>query len=223
MIELIIRLGGYKMKVLLVNGSPHKEGCTYTALFEIAETLKKEKIETEIFWIGNQPVGGCIACLKCREKGVCVFDDVVNRFREKAYEADGFVFGSPVHYGAASGNMTAFMDRLFYSEFGGNGNKAFYMKPAAAVISARRAGTTATFEQLNKYFTIQEMPIVSSRYWNMVHGTNPEEVKQDVEGLYTMRVLGRNMAYLLHCQEAARNAGILLPERETPVFTNFIH
>lgn len=211
------------MKVLLVNGSPHKEGCTYTALCEVAETLKKEKIETEIFWIGNQPVGGCIACLKCREKGVCVFDDVVNRFREKAYQADGFVFGSPVHYGAASGNMTTFMDRLFYSEFGGNGNKAFYMKPAAAVISARRAGTTATFEQLNKYFTIQEMPIVSSRYWDMVHGTNPEEVKQDVEGVYTMRVLGRNMAYLLHCQEAACNAGIPLPERETPVFTNFIH
>ncbi|MCI8409844.1 MAG: flavodoxin family protein [Lachnospiraceae bacterium] len=211
------------MKVLLVNGSPHKEGCTYTALCEVAETLKKEKIETEIFWIGNQPIGGCIACLKYREKGKCIFDDVVNHFREKAYKADGFVFGSPVHYGAASGNMTAFMDRLFYSELGGNGNKAFYMKPAAAVISARRAGTTATFEQLNKYFTIQEMPVVPSRYWNMVHGTNPGEVKQDMEGLYTMRVLGRNMAYLLQCQEAARNVGISLPKRETPVFTNFIH
>lgn len=210
------------MKVLLVNGGPHKEGCTYTALCEVAGTLNKEGIETEIFWIGNKPVGGCIACLKCREKGSCVFDDVVNRFREKAYEADGFVFGSPVHYGAVTGNMTSFMDRLFYSELGGNGNRAFYMKPAAAVLSARRAGTTAAFDQMNKYFTIQEMPVVSSRYWNMVHGAVPEQVRQDAEGLYTMRVLGRNMAYLLRCQEAARNAGIRLPEQEPAVFTNFI-
>lgn len=211
-----------KMKVMLVNGSPHKEGCTYTALCEVANALNKEGIKTEIFWIGNKPIGGCIACMKCRETGNCVFDDVVNAFRQKAYEADGFIFGSPVHYAAASGNITAFMDRLFYSEFGGNKNKAFYMKPAAAVISARRAGTTATFDQLNKYFTIQEMPIVSSRYWNMVHGTNPEQVQQDAEGLYTMRVLGRNMAYFLKCQEAARNAGISLPEREEAIFTNFI-
>lgn len=211
-----------ELKVLLVNGSPHKEGCTYTALCEVADTLNHENIETEIFWIGNRPIGGCIACLKCREKGACVFDDVVNHFREKAYGADGFVFGSPVHYAAASGNMTAFMDRLFYSELGGNGNKAFYMKPAAAVISARRAGTTATFDQLNKYFTIQEMPVVSSRYWNMVHGTNAGQVRQDAEGLHTMRVLGKNMAYLLRCQEAARKDGIAMPEREEPVFTNFV-
>lgn len=210
------------MKVMLVNGSPHKEGCTYTALCEVADTLNKESIETEIFWIGNKPIGGCIACMKCRKTGNCVFDDVVNVFRKKAYEADGFIFGSPVHYAAASGNMTGFMDRLFYSEFGGNKNKAFYMKPAAVVISARRAGTTATFDQINKYFTIQEMPIVSSRYWNMVHGTNPDQVRQDAEGLYTMRVLGRNMAYFLKCQEAARNAGISLPEREEVIFTNFI-
>ena len=155
-------------------------------------------------------------------RGTCVFNDVVNEFRQKAYEADGFVFGSPVHYAGASGNMTAFMDRLFYSELGGNGNRAFYMKPAAAVISARRAGTTAAFDQLNKYFTIQEMPVVSSRYWNMVHGADPDQVRQDQEGLYTMRVLGRNMAYLLRCKEAARNAGVELPERETPVFTSFI-
>ena len=128
------------MKVLLVNGSPHKEGCTYTALCEVANTLKQEGIETEIFWIGNKPIGGCIACKACTKSGKCVFDDVVNRFREKAYEADGFIFGSPVHYAGASGTMTAFMDRLFYSELGGNGNRAFYMKPAAAVVSARRAG-----------------------------------------------------------------------------------
>lgn len=210
------------MKVLLVNGSPHKEGCTYTALSEVADTLKQEGIETEIFWIGNKPIGGCIACKACVKNKKCVFDDVVNRFREKAYEADGFIFGSPVHYAGASGNMTAFMDRLFYSELGGNGNRAFYMKPAAAVVSARRSGTTATFDQLNKYFTIQEMPVVSSRYWNMVHGASADQVKQDTEGLYTMRVLGRNMAYLLRCQEAAKKAGVALPEQETPVFTNFV-
>lgn len=210
------------MKVLLVNGSPHKEGCTHTALCEVAGILNKEGIETELFWIGNKPIGGCIACKKCVQIHKCVFDDVVNRFREKAYQADGFVFGTPVHYAAASGNMTAFMDRLFYSELGGNNNQAFYMKPTAAVISARRAGTTAAFDQMNKYFMIQEMPVVSSRYWNLIHGTNPEQVVQDAEGLHTMRVLGRNMAYLLRCQEAARNAGITLPEREAPVFTNFI-
>lgn len=210
------------MKVLLVNGSPHKEGCTYTALCEAAKTLNAEGIETEIFWIGSKPVGGCIACKSCVKTGKCVFDDVVNRFREMAYEADGFIFGSPVHYAAAGGNITAFMDRLFYSEFCGNGNRAFYMKPAAAVVSARRAGTTAAFDQLNKYFTIQEMPIVSSRYWNMVHGATPEQVKEDAEGLYTMRVLARNMAYLLRCQEAARSAGVALPKQEPPVFTNFI-
>lgn len=210
------------MKVLMVNGSPHKNGCTYTALCEIADTLDKEGIESEIFWIGNKPVGGCIACKKCTETSTCVFNDSVNLCKEKAYTADGFIFGSPVHYAGASGNMTAFMDRLFYSGLGGNRNKAFYMKPAAAIISARRAGTTAAFDQLNKYFTIQEMPIVSSRYWNMVHGTNPQEVKQDKEGLYTMRVLGRNMAYLLRCIEAAKKAGVEPPKQEASVFTNFI-
>ncbi len=210
------------MKVLLVNGSPHKSGCTNRALEEVAATLQKEGIETEMFWIGNKPIGGCIACKRCVQTGKCVFDDIVNTCREKAYEADGFVFGTPVHYGAASGNMTAFMDRLFYSELGGNQNKAFYLKPAAAVISARRAGTTATFDQMNKYFTIQEMPIVSSRYWNMVHGAVPEQVEEDLEGLYTMRVLGRNMAYLLKCQEAAKKAGVALPEREPAIFTNFV-
>ena len=210
------------MKVLLVNGSPHKSGCTNTALLEIAKTLEKEGIETEIFWIGNKPIGGCIACKKCIEKQECVFDDVVNEFRLKAYEADGFIFGTPVHYGSSSGNMTAFMDRLFYSELCGNGNKAFYMKPAAVVTSARRAGTTATFDQMNKYFTIQEMPVVSSRYWNMVHGVSAEQVTEDLEGLYTMRVLGRNMAYMLKCFEAGKKMGVQLPERETPVFTNFV-
>ncbi|MCC8102685.1 MAG: flavodoxin family protein [Clostridiales bacterium] len=210
------------MKVLLVNGSPHAKGCTYTALFEVAKTLNKEGIETELFWIGNKPIGGCIGCRKCAETGNCVFDDVVNQFRRKAMDADGFVFGSPVHYAGVTGNMTAFMDRVFYSELKGNANQVFYLKPAAAVISARRAGTTATFDQLNKYFAIQEMPIVSSRYWNMVHGTSPDEVLQDSEGMYTMRVLARNMAWLLHSMEAGRKAGIPLPEKEAPVSTNFI-
>jgi multimeric flavodoxin WrbA len=210
------------MKVLLVNGSPNKEGCTYTALSEVARTLTREGIDPEIFWIGNKPVGGCIACRKCGEIGKCVFNDVVNTFRPKAYEADGFVFGTPVHYAAASGNMTAFMDRLFYSELRGNGNKAFRMKPAAAVVSARRAGTTATFDQMMKYLTIQEMPVVSTRYWNMVHGAKPEDVKEDAEGLFTMMELGRNIAYLLRCLEAGRNAGIEPPKQETKVFTNFI-
>ncbi len=211
------------MKVLLINGSPHEKGCTYTALLEVANTLKKEDIETEIIWIGNKPIGGCIACGTCARFGKCVFHDIVNEIREKALQADGFIFGTPVHYAAASGNITSLMDRLFYSETCGNGNLAFYMKPAAAVLSARRAGTTAAFDQINKYFTIQEMPVVSSRYWNMVHGTKPEEVLQDGEGLYTMRVLGKNMAYMLKCQEAGRNAGIPLPEKEPKISTNFIH
>lgn len=210
------------MKVLLVNGSPHKNGCTYTALCEVAETLNNEGIETEIFWIQNKPIGGCIACKSCVKTGKCVFDDVVNACREKAAEADGFVFGTPVHYAAASGNMTAFMDRLFYSEFCGNGGKAFSFKPAATVVSARRAGTTAAFDQMNKYYTISQMPVISSRYWNMVHGTAPQEVKQDAEGIQIMRMLGSNMAYYLKCIEAGRNAGVALPKPEAISFTNFI-
>ncbi|WP_296826916.1 flavodoxin family protein [uncultured Megasphaera sp.] len=141
------------MKVLLVNGSPHKEGCTYTALQEVARTLETLGIETEFFWIGAKPIGGCMACHKCRDIGHCVIPDIVKDFREKALTADGFVFGSPVHYAALAGNMTSFMDRVFYAEANGNGNKAFYLKPAAAVISARRAGTTVSFDQMNKYFT----------------------------------------------------------------------
>lgn len=206
------------MKVLLINGSPHKEGCTYAALKEAADTLEKEGIRTEIVWIENKPIGGCIACGTCRKTGSCVFDDVVNTLREKCKEADGFIFGSPVHYAAASGNLTACMDRLFYS----TPKEVFYLKPAACVLSARRAGTTAAFDQLNKYFTISQMPIVSSRYWNMVHGAAPEEVAEDKEGLLTMRILGRNMAYMLKCLEAGRQAGIPLPEQETPIMTNFV-
>lgn len=210
------------MKVALVNGSPHKHGCTYTALCEAAKALNDEGIETEIFWIGTKPLSGCIACKACVKIGKCVFNDTVNEFRSIAKDCDGCIFGSPVHYAGMSAAMTAFMDRLFYSDFCGNGNKTFYMKPAACVVSARRAGTTATFDQMNKYFTIQEMPVVSSRYWNMVHGTNADEVYEDEEGLYTMRVLGRNMAFMLKCIKAGFENGIELPERETPKFTNFV-
>jgi len=206
------------MKVYLVNGSPHEKGCTYTALREAADAIEAAGIETEVFWIGNKPLGGCIACGGCREKGKCVFDDAVNEFAELAKDGDGFIFGSPVHYAAISGNMTAFLDRLFFS----GGMRSCRLKPGAAVLSARRAGTTAAFDQMIKYFTISEMPVVSSRYWNMVHGSTPEQVREDAEGLLTMRMLGRNMAYLLRCREAAEKAGIPLPEREPPVFTNFI-
>jgi multimeric flavodoxin WrbA len=209
------------MKVLLVNGSPHKKGCTFTALTEVAETLNKEEIDTEIFWVGTKPLVGCTACMKCMEIGRCSFDDSVNDFHDLVPDADGFIFGSPVHYAAASGAITSFMDRLFYSDLLG-GNQSFYLKPAAAVISARRAGTTSTFDQINKYFTISQMPIISSRYWNMVHGAQPEDVKKDLEGLQTMRILARNMAWFLKCKEAGQKAGIPLPEKEEYIFTNFI-
>ena len=210
------------MKVLLVNGGPHKEGCTYTALQEVAKTLNEEGIDTEIFWVGNKPVGGCIACKKCKETGKCVFNDVVNEFIEKAEEADGFIFGSPVHYAGATGNITAFMDRFFYAPAQAGNAKLYLYKPAATVISARRAGTTATYDQLNKYFGISQMPIISSRYWNMVHGNTPDEVRKDEEGMQTMRILGRNMAYYLKCIEAGKKNGVELPKQEEVHFTNFI-
>ena len=209
------------MKVLLVNGSPHKKGCTYTALTEVANTLNEEDIDAEIFWIGTKPLAGCIACMKCAEIERCSFDDRVNDFLDIVTDADGFIFGSPVHYAAAGGAITSFMDRVFYADLVG-GRQSFYLKPAAAVISARRAGTTATFDQLNKYFTISQMPIIASRYWNMVHGAKPEDVKKDLEGLQIMRVLARNMAWFLKCKEAGTKAGVQLPVKEEIIFTNFI-
>jgi multimeric flavodoxin WrbA len=209
------------MKVVLVNGSPHRKGCTWTALNEAAQTLNEEGIETEIFWIGIKPLAGCIACKTCAKKGRCVFDDTVNEFLDIAKDADGFIFGSPVHYASATGAMTSFMDRVFYTNMQA-GRGAFSLKPAAAVVSARRAGTTATFDQLNKYFTISEMPVISSRYWNMVHGAAPEDVEKDLEGLQTVRILARNMAFFLKCKEAGLRAGVNLPVQEKTVFTNFI-
>jgi multimeric flavodoxin WrbA len=209
------------MRILLVNGSPHAKGCTYTALEEIAGTLNSEGIETEIFQIGTEPMSGCTACGSCRETGRCKFSDRVNEFLDAAESADGFVFGSPVHFAAAGGAITSFMDRAFYA--GRRSTSAlFRLKPAAAVASARRAGTTATLDQLNKYFAISEMPVISSRYWNMVHGSKPEDVKKDMEGLQVMRVLGRNMAWFLKCKQSGIKAGVPLPVREEPVATNFI-
>ena len=205
------------MKILVVNGSPHANGCTYTALCEVAAALEAEGMETEMIQIGTKPVSGCLGCGACIKTGKCVIDDVVNEFIEKAKEADGFVFGSPVHYAGASGAITSFMDRAFY------GKAAIYAdKPAAAIVSCRRGGATAAFDQLNKYFTISNMPIVSSQNWNMVHGNTPEQVRQDLEGLQTMRTLGKNMAWLLKCIEAGKAAGIAKPEREAKVATNFI-
>lgn len=205
------------MKVILVNGSPHKEGCTYTALSEAAKALNSNGIETEIFHLGTEPVAGCIACGACSKTGKCIYNDPVNEFVEKAKDADGFIFGSPVYYSGMSGQLCSFMDRAFYS-----GGKYMAGKPAAAVVSCRRGGATATFEQINKYFMITNMPVVSSQYWNQVHGNTPDEVKQDLEGLQTMRTLGTNMAWLLKCIEAGKKAGIEMPARETPIKTNFI-
>ncbi|NLO84293.1 MAG: flavodoxin family protein [Clostridiales bacterium] len=209
------------MKVLLVNGGPHREGCTYTALSEMATTFAKEGIETEIIWLGNKPIGGCICCRACRKTGKCAIDDGVNDFLDKAETADGFIFGSPVHWGAATGAITSFMDRLFYADLNGGGNR-FYLKPAAAISSARRAGTTATWDQLNKYFGLMQMPIVTSQYWNMVHGAMADQVPSDAEGLQVMRTLARNMAFMLKCKQTALQNGVEMPERETGIFTNFV-
>lgn len=210
------------MRVLLVNGSPHKNGCTYTALAEIAKTLNDEGVDTEIYHIGNQPISGCQGCGACSKIGKCVINDKVNEFIEKAKNFDGFIFGSPVHYASASGAISSFLDRAFFAAFMSGHGDIFKHKPGAAVASARRSGTTATLDQLNKYFTISEMPVISGRYWNMVHGHTPDEVRQDLEGMQNMRILARNMAWHLKCQEAGKKAGISMPKQEEIVFTNFI-
>ena len=202
------------MKVLLINGSPHKEGCTFTALTEIKNQLEKEGIDSEIFWIGNKQVRGCIACLKCgHNSGKCAFDDdPANEIIDKLIESDAVIVGSPVYYAGPNGALCAILDRVFYAS-GAN----FAFKPAASVFSCRRGGATASFDRLNKYFTISNMPIVSSQYWNMVHGNTPEEVKQDLEGLQIMRTLARNMAWILKSIENND-----FPQQEEKVKTNFI-
>ncbi len=206
------------MKVLLINGSPHQNGCTYTALSEVEKVLREEGVETEIIHIGKKPIQGCTACGHCYTgPDRCVFDDdMVNRVLEKGEQADAFIFGSPVYYASANGSMIAFMDRLFYA------GDCFKFKPGACVVSARRAGTTAALDQMLKYLTISNMMVVGSQYWAMVHGNTPEQVQEDKEGLQTMRTLGRNMAWLLKCIEAGKKANIQLPEQEKRLRTNFI-
>jgi multimeric flavodoxin WrbA len=206
----------------LVNGSPHKGGCTNEALSVIAETLKAEGIDSLVYWIGNKPIGGCIGCYGCAEKGRCVFEDSVNEFTEMAKEYDGFIFGSPVYYSGMNGSLMSFMDRVFFSAASKEPHP-FRFKPAAAIVSARRAGTTSALDQMNKYFLHQQMPIISSRYWDMVHGQKAEDVRQDEEGLQIMRCLARNMSWFLRLKEAGEKAGVSLPKQEeVRISTNFI-
>lgn len=205
------------MNVLLINGSPNREGCTYTALTEVADTLHREGVETELLWLGTKPMAGCIACGKCEGTGRCVFPDHVNEVLEKLDGYDGIVVGSPVYYAGPAGQLCAFLDRLFYA-----GSDRMAGKFGAAVVSCRRGGASAAFDRLNKYFTICNMPVVTSQYWNQVHGFTPEDVRKDEEGMQTMRTLGQNMAWLLKSAAAARAAGVVPPKYETGVMTNFI-
>ena len=207
------------MKVLLLNGSSHPHGCTNTALQAIATALEGAGIQTEILFLGNEPVRDCTACGTCKTlPGRCVFDgDIVNQVIAKAEAADGFIFGTPVYYSHPSGRILSVLDRTFYA-----GKSAFVDKPAAAIASARRAGTSASLDVLQKYFTISQMPVVSSTYWTMVHGSKPEDVLQDAEGLQTMRNLAANMAWVLRCIEAGKEAGIQPPQAESGARTNFI-
>ncbi len=205
------------MKILLINGSPHHNGTTFRALSEVAKTLNTQGLETEIITVGDKPVYGCTACKGCATTGKCVKkDDIANTIIEKIQEADGLIIGSPVYYASINGTLKCLLDRVFYAK------KSFAGKPAAAVSVARRAGTTATIDIINKYFMISNMPIVSSQYWNMVHGSNGEQAEEDKEGLQTMRTLGLNMAWLVKCIKAGKDAGIDKPELEPPVRTNFV-
>ena len=204
------------MKVILINGSPNAKGCTYTALEEVSKTLKSEGMDTEIIHVGHKDIRGCIGCRQCKTKGKCVFNDIVNDIAPKFKECDGIVIGSPVYFASANGTLVSFIDRLFYSM---TADKT--MKVGAAVVSCRRGGNSATFDELNKYFTISQMPIASSQYWNMVHGNSPEEVQQDLEGLQTMRTLGKNMAFLIKSIQLGKKE-FGLPEKEEHKFTNFI-
>jgi multimeric flavodoxin WrbA len=205
------------MRVLMINGSPHEKGCTYTALSEVAGQLEQAGIDTSIFHIGGKAIRGCIGCGGCIESGYCVYKgDAVNTCIDLARQADGIVIGSPVYFAAPNGSLCAFLDRMFFTKGAG-----YAYKPAAAIVSCRRGGASAAFDRLNKYFTISSMPVVSSQYWNAVHGNNPEEVKQDLEGMQTMRTLGRNMAWLLKCIDAARGV-VPYPGTEPRLMTNFI-
>lgn len=205
------------MKVLLINGSPNEKGCTYTALNEVAVTLENCGVEAEIVHIGKGATHGCAGCGGCANTGRCVYNDGLNEIMEKAEACDGLIVGTPVHYAAATGAISCALDRMFSAIPA----KLAY-KPAACVVSCRRGGASAAFDEMNKYFTINKMPVVASQYWNSVHGSCAEDVLKDEEGLQIMRVLGRNMAWLLHCIEAGRKAGVPMPETEEHLWTSFI-
>lgn len=205
------------MKVLLVNGSPHKDGVINLALEEIAKALKNNDIESEIFWIGNKAISGCIGCGACFKTKRCFINDKVNEFVEKAEQADGFIFGSAVHYAGPTGFIKSFMDRCFYGK-----SYAFSYKPAASIVSCRRGGASTAFDDLNKYFTITNMIIVGSQYWNQIHGNTKEEAKEDKEGLQTMRTLANNMSWILKSIDCGKKNGIQKPEKEKKISTNFI-
>lgn len=210
------------MKVLMLNGSSNAKGCTYTALSEIGKVLNDENIDFEIFQMGAKPVRDCIGCNKCNGESCIFTDDNVNEFVQKAYEADGFIFGTPVYFAHPSGRILSFLDRAFYSNGKDELYEAFAYKPAAGVASARRGGTTAAIDALNKHFGIAQMPTVGSTYWNMVHGQKPQEVVKDLEGMQTMRNIGRNMAWMIKCFASGKENGIALPATETVYATNFI-
>jgi multimeric flavodoxin WrbA len=204
------------MSVILLNGSPRAGGCTYTGLCLIKEQLAQNAVDSVIYQVGNKPIAGCIGCLNCRTTGKCVFtNDLVNTVAEELRKADGIILGSAVHFASATGAATSFFDRLFYSV----GFDAVRLKFGAAIVSCRRGGASAAFEQLNKYFTIAQMPVVSSCYWNQIHGYTPEDVYKDEEGIRTLRVLANNMAYLIKCKKVAN---IAEPEEPPRVMTNFI-
>lgn len=202
-------------KVLLLNGSAHPHGCTATALDEMINIFNEEGIETEVIQVGNKDIRGCISCGTCETKGKCVFDDLVNEVAPKFEEADGLVVGSPVYYASPNGTIISFLDRLFYST-----SFSKQMKVGAAVVSCRRGGNTASFDVLNKYFTISGMPVASSTYWNQVHGFTAEDVRKDLEGLQTMRNLARNMSFMIKAFAAAKES-IGYPEMEKGAFTSF--
>lgn len=204
------------MKVILINGSPNARGCTYTALCEVEKILNEESIYTEKIHIGHKDIRGCVGCRKCRELGKCIFNDIVNEIAPKFEECDGIVIGSPVYFASANGTLISFIDRLFYSA---KCDKT--MKVGAAVVSARRGGTSSTFDELNKYFTISSMPVVSSKYWNSVHGYTPDDVRKDEEGMQTMRTLGRNMAFLIKSIQLGKEK-YGLPQKEKAIYTHFI-
>lgn len=206
------------MKVLMLNGSPKPQGNTNRALLEVGSALQADGVDFEIVQVGAKPVRDCIGCGRCGELGACVFDDGVNEFAAKAADFDGFVFGTPVYYAHPSGAVLSFLNRLFYSA----GQRSFAYKPAACVAIARRGGTTAALDVMNKYLGISQMPVVSSTYWNLAHGRTPGEVEQDAEGLQTMRNIGHNMAWLLKCIEAGRAAGIPDPATERGAWTHFV-